>query len=182
MTDFHEAKAALAAAELLHSPETINAAVDRVAGQITQRLEGSNPLLLCVMRGGVPFAGQLMMRMRFPLDFDYIHVTRYGRQTTGGALSWLASPQIPVEGRTVLLVDDILDEGFTLAAIVERLQKQGAVACHTAVAVEKRKRGEKPLKADFVALTVPDRYVFGYGMDVRGKWRNLPAIYALKED
>ena len=118
MTDFQEAKAALAAAELLHSPETINAAVDRVAGQITQRLEGSNPLLLCVMRGGVPFAGQLMMRMRFPLDFDYIHVTRYGRQTTGGALSWLASPQIPVEGRTVLLVDDILDEGFTLAAIV----------------------------------------------------------------
>jgi hypoxanthine phosphoribosyltransferase len=82
----------------------------------------------------------------------------------------------------VLIVDDILDDGFTLAAIVTRLRELGAAACHTAVAVEKRKRGEKPLKADFVALTVPDRFVFGYGMDVRGKWRNLPAIYALKEE
>jgi hypoxanthine phosphoribosyltransferase len=182
MTDLQEAAATLAQAELLHSAEAVNAAVERVAGQIAQRLADKNPLLLCVLNGGVPFAGQLMMRLRFPLDFDSIRVTRYGQETSGGALSWLALPQTPVEGRTVLLVDDILDEGLTLAAIVERLREQGAAACYTAVAVEKRKRGEKPLQADFVALTVPDRYVFGYGMDVRGKWRNLPAIYALTEE
>jgi hypoxanthine phosphoribosyltransferase len=182
MTDFQEAEATLAAAELIHSPEAVSAAVDRVAEEIAQRLGEKNPLLLCIMRGGVPFAGHLMMRMRFPLDFDYIHVTRYGQNISGGALSWLVWPQMPVKGRTVLLVDDILDEGFTLAAIAERLREQGAAACHAAVAVEKQKRGEKPFKADFVALTVPDRYVFGYGMDVRGKWRNLPAIYALKEE
>jgi hypoxanthine phosphoribosyltransferase len=181
MMDLQEAEATLAAAELIHSPEAVSAAVDRVAGQIAQRLGKSYPLLLCVMNGGVPFAGQLMLRMRFPLDFDYLHVTRYGRQTSGGALSWLALPQTPVEGRTVLLVDDILDEGLTLAAIVERLWEQGVAACYTAVAVEKRKCEKKPIEADFVALSVPDRYVFGYGMDVRGKWRNLPAIYALKE-
>ncbi|MDR2788434.1 MAG: hypoxanthine-guanine phosphoribosyltransferase [Candidatus Accumulibacter sp.] len=182
MTDLQEARAILAGAELIHSPEAVDAAVSRVAEQITRRLENENPLLLCVMNGGVPFAGQLMMRMRFPLDFDHIHVTRYGRQTSGGALTWRSSSQTPVEGRTVLVIDDILDEGFTLAAIVERLRELGAAACHTAVLVEKQKRGEKPIKADFAALSVPDRFVFGYGMDVRGKWRNLPAIYAAKEN
>jgi hypoxanthine phosphoribosyltransferase len=182
MSDFQEAVALLSEAELIHSADAVNAAVSRVARQVTEQLGGRNPLLLCVMKGGVPFAGQLMMQLRFPLDFDSLRVTRYGRETSGGAISWRALPETPVEGRTVLVVDDILDEGFTLAVIVERLRELGAAACYTAVAAEKRNRGEKPLKADFVALTVPDRFVFGYGMDVRGKWRNLPAIYAVKEN
>jgi hypoxanthine phosphoribosyltransferase len=181
MTDFQEAKAILAGAETIHSAETVSAAVTRVAAQITEKLGESNPLVLCVMSGGVPFAGQLLMQLRFPLDFDYMHVTRYGQETSGGALSWRASPRTPVEGRTVLIVDDILDEGFTLAAIVERMRELGVAACYTAVATDKLNGKTKPLKADFVALTVPDRFVFGYGMDVRGKWRNLPAIYAVKE-
>jgi hypoxanthine phosphoribosyltransferase len=182
MTDFQEAMAIFTEAELIHSPEAVDAAVNRVAEQITQRLKDTNPLILCVMNGGVPFAGQLLMRMRFPLNFDHIHVSRYGQECSGGALSWRTLPRTPVKGRTVLVVDDILDEGFTLAAIVERMWELGATACHTAVAVEKQKREKKPLAADFVALTVPDRFVFGFGMDVRGKWRNLPAIYAVKEN
>ncbi|MDR0577750.1 MAG: hypoxanthine-guanine phosphoribosyltransferase [Candidatus Accumulibacter sp.] len=181
MTDIREAREILAGAELVHSAEAVAAAVDRVAARITESLAETNPLVLCVMSGGVPFAGQLMMRLDFPLDFDYMHVTRYGQETSGGALSWRASPRTPVEGRTVLIVDDILDEGLTLAAIVERMRELGAKACHTAVAADKLKSGKKPIAADFVALTVPDRFVFGYGMDVRGKWRNLPAIYAMKE-
>jgi hypoxanthine phosphoribosyltransferase len=181
MTDFQDAKEILAGAEMIHSAETVVAAVGRVAARIAEKLWEKNPLVLCVMNGAVPFAGQLLMQLRFPLDFDYLHVTRYGRETSGGALSWRSLPQTPVEGRTVLLVDDILDDGLTLAAIIERLREMGAAVCYTAVAADKQKDREKPLKADFVALAVPDRFVFGYGMDVRGKWRNLPAIYAMKE-
>ena len=182
MTDIQEARAILAGAEIIHSAEDVAAAVRRVAAQITEKLGECNPLLLCVMSGGVPFAGQLMTQLHFPLDFDYMHVTRYGKETSGGALSWRSAPWTPVEGRTVLIVDDILDEGLTLAAIVDRMKELGAAACYTAVATDKLNGKDKPLKADFVALTVPDRFVFGYGMDVRGKWRNLPAIYAMKEE
>jgi hypoxanthine phosphoribosyltransferase len=182
MSGLQEANEILASAELIHSAETVSAAVARVAARITRSLGESYPLMLCVMNGGVPFAGQLLMRLGFPLDFDYLHATRYGQETSGGALSWRTMPRTPVEGRTVLIVDDILDEGFTLAAIVGRLRELGAAACHTAVVVDKRKNGKKPIEADFAALTVPDRYVFGYGLDVRGKWRNLPAIYAMKEN
>lgn len=182
MTKTQKAKDILAAAELIHSADTVAAAVSRVAAEITAKLGDSNPVLLCVMSGGVPFAGQLMTQLNFPLDFDYLHVTRYGQDTAGGALSWRAAPWTSVKGRTVLVVDDILDEGLTLAAIRVRMLELGATACYTAVATDKENGKAKPIAADFVALTVPDRFVFGYGMDVRGAWRNLPAIYAVKED
>jgi hypoxanthine phosphoribosyltransferase len=182
MIDPRQALAILAAAELIHSADSVAAAVSRVAGAIGEQLRERNPLLLCVMNGGVPFAGHLMTQLGFPLDFDYVQVSRYGQETSGGALAWLRLPSIPVRGRTVLLVDDILDEGLTLAAIRERLLQDGADACCTAVVADKLHGREKPVTADFVALTVPDRFVFGYGMDVRGAWRNLPAIYAMRED
>lgn len=182
MMDIKEAKELLAGAEVIHSAETVAAAVTRVAAEITEKLGDTNPLLLCVMSGGVPFAGQLMTQLHFPLEFDYMHVTRYGQETSGGALSWRAAPWTSVKDRTVLILDDILDEGVTLAAIVERMKQLGAKACYTAVATDKLNGKTKPIKADFVALTVPDRFVFGYGMDVRGTWRNLPAIYAMKEE
>ncbi|WP_153108711.1 hypoxanthine-guanine phosphoribosyltransferase [Propionivibrio limicola] len=182
MTDSQEAKDLLANADLIYSAEEVAVAVSRVAGEITQKLGETFPLLLCVMSGGVPFAGQLMTQLNFPLDFDYLHVTRYGQDTSGGALSWRAAPWTPIKGRTVIVIDDILDEGVTLAAVVDRLKHLGAKACYTAVATDKLNGKNKPIKADFVALTVPDRFVFGYGMDVRGAWRNLPAIYAMKDD
>ena len=169
-------------AELIHSAETVAAAVTRLAAEITEKLGETNPLVLCVMSGGVPFAGHLMTQLLFPLEFDYLHVTRYGQDTAGGALSWRATPWTSVKGRTVLVLDDILDEGVTLAVIVERMRELGAAACYTAVATDKLNGKNKPIRADFVALTVPDRFVFGYGMDVRGQFRNLPAIYAMKEE
>lgn len=171
----------LAAADLIHSAEAVSAAVTRVAGEITEKLADADPLLLCVMSGGVPFAGHLLTQLNFPLEFDYLHVTRYGDKTAGGELSWHALPRTPVAGRTLLVLDDILDEGMTLAAIVAHLKGLGARACHTAVATEKLNGKNKPIQADFVALTVPDRFVFGFGMDVGGRFRNLPAIYAMKE-
>jgi len=172
----------LAEAELVHSAATVQAALDEVAARIRTQLADRNPLVLCVMAGGVIFCGQLLPRLDFPLDFDYLHATRYGADTQGGKISWRSAPWISVKGRTVLVVDDILDEGVTLAAVKQSLTRLGAAEVLVAVFADKLNGKQKPISADFMGLTVPDRFVFGYGMDVDGAWRNLPAIYAMKED
>lgn len=174
-----EARDILARSEVIHSAEAVTAAIEKVAQEITQRLEHSNPLVLCVMTGGVIFAGQLLPKLPFPLDFDYLHATRYAQETTGGALSWRAAPWAEVTGRTVLVVDDVLDEGLTMLAIKNRMLQMGAKECLLAVLVDKERSGDKPVAADFAALTAPDRYLFGGGMDVHGAWRNLQGIHAL---
>lgn len=167
-------------ADLLVSAEESALAVRRVAAEITARLATANPLVLAVMGGAVVFTGQLLPQLIFPLDFDYLHVSRYGDVTTGGQLSWIVEPRSSVAGRVVLVVDDILDEGVTLAEVVRRLQAQGASEVLSAVFANKNLGREKPITADFVGVDLPNRYVFGYGMDVMGAWRNLPAVYAVK--
>ena len=181
MSELKNAREILVQAEIIFSAETIQKEVTRVAAEITEKLGNSYPLLLCVMNGGVPFASDLMQQLDFPLDFDYMHVSRYGDDTSGGLLSWRSVPWSSVKGRVVLVVDDILDEGVTLAAVTARLKLLGAKECHIAVATEKLNGLPKAIQADFVGLEVPNRFVFGYGMDVGGLWRNLPAIYAMKE-
>ncbi|MEY4592104.1 MAG: hypothetical protein RIR18_999 [Pseudomonadota bacterium] len=181
LTRAQMAKKLLASSELIHDAAAVTAAVDKVASEITRDLAESNPLMLCVLAGGVPFAGGLLTRLPFPLDFDYLHATRYGENTVGTTLSWRAFPRLPVKDRVVLVVDDILDEGVTLAAIRERLLQMGAAEVRIAVFANKEKVGEKPVKADYVGLNVPDRFVFGFGMDVQGAWRNLPAVYAVRD-
>ena len=167
-------------ADLLCSAEESALAVRRVAGEISARLRDANPLVLAVMGGAVVFTGALLPQLDFPLDFDYLHVTRYGDVTTGGRLSWIVEPRASVAGRIVLIVDDILDEGVTMAEIVRRLRDQGASEVLSAVFADKNLGRSKPITADFVGVHLPDRYVFGYGMDVKGAWRNLPAVYAVK--
>src|SRR5574340_1709538 len=115
-----------------------------------------------------------------PLDFDYVHVSRYGDATQGGKICWKVEPCEKVRGRTVLVLDDILDEGHTLAALRQRVMELGAGKFCSAVLADKRHGRDKPIHADFVGIEVPDRFVFGYGMDIEGAWRNLPAIYAVK--
>jgi len=175
-----EARRLLAEAELIRSAEEVAQAIDRLAAEISARLGETNPLVLTVMTGGIFFAGQLLPRLAFPLDCDYLHATRYRNTTLGRDSEWIAEPRTPVAGRTVLLLDDILDEGITLAAIKQRLLAQGAKECITAVLTEKQLGRAKPISAEFVGLTLPDRYVFGCGMDVKGAWRNLPEIFAVK--
>jgi hypoxanthine phosphoribosyltransferase len=179
--DSKDARALLADAELIHSVATIQTALDEVAARIRMQLADRNPLVLCVMTGGVVFCGQLLPKLDFPLDFDYLHATRYGPETQGGKISWRSAPWIPVKDRTVLVVDDILDEGVTLAAVKESLKRLGAAEVLLAVFADKLNSKSKPVSADFVGLTVPDRFVFGFGMDIHGAWRNLPAIYAVRE-
>ena len=171
----------LEAAEQICSAAVVSETVARMATDITAALGESHPLILSVMGGAVVFTGQLLPQLRFPLDFDYIHVSRYGNAILGGELDWKVMPRENVQGRTVLVLDDILDEGHTLAAIRDKVLGMGARAFHSAVFADKKTGKQKPIQADFVGLTLPDRYVFGFGMDVRGAWRNLPAIYAVKQ-
>ena len=167
-------------ADLVVSEEDAAAAVRRVAGEIGAAMGGAHPLVLSVMGGAVIFTGHLLPLLNFPLEFDYLHVTRYGDTTTGGELSWIVAPRAAIAGRTVLVVDDILDEGITLAAVKRRLLEQGAKDCRIAVFADKELGRAKPVAADFVGVRLPNRYVFGFGMDVKGAWRNLPAVYAVK--
>lgn len=149
-----------------------------MAENITQRLAHSNPLLVCIMTGGVVPFGMLLPRLQFPLEIDYVHATRYGRKLQGGELHWRAGPSHDPRGRVVLLVDDILDEGDTLAAIEARYRTDGASAVHKAVLVVKDRPRSTNITVEFKGLDVPDRYVFGYGMDYKGYLRNAPGIYA----
>lgn len=178
----HQAQRLLEGADCIVSAEAVQSMLDRLAGEITEALGMAFPLVLPVMGGAVVFAGQLLPRLRFPLEFDYLHVTRYRGATTGGAMEWRVLPGQNVAGRDVLVLDDILDEGETLAAIRDKLVAMGAARVWSAVLTDKDNGLNKPIHADFVGTRVPDRYVFGCGMDAYGLWRNLPAIYALNPD
>ncbi|KVW93368.1 hypoxanthine-guanine phosphoribosyltransferase [Thiobacillus denitrificans] len=168
-------------AECVASADTVQAVINRLASEIAGKLAADLPLVLAVMGGAVVFAGQLLPRLNFPLEFDYLHVTRYRGKTQGGAVEWRVLPGQNVAGRSVLVLDDILDEGETLAAIRDKLHDMGAARVWSAVLTNKDNGLTKPIQADFVGLEVPNRYVFGCGMDAYGLWRNLPAIYALKD-
>ena len=166
-------------AHQIHSSESVESAISRLSHEITVALEEASPVVICVMGGGIVFAGQLLTQLNFPLEVDYVHASRYGNNTVGKTLTWQALPKLSLINRTVLIVDDILDEGITLLAIKEKCLELGASNVLSAVLVEKKLSHTKPIAADFVGLEVPNAYVFGYGMDAYGWWRNLSAIYAL---
>jgi hypoxanthine phosphoribosyltransferase len=152
-----------------------------MAREITAAMREEFPLVLSVMGGAAVFTGQLLPQLAFPLEFGAIEVSRYNNDIQGREIAWRLAPRDNVRGRTVLVVDDILDEGITLAAIRKKLTEMGASKFYSAVFADKQIGREKPVSADFVGVKVPDRYVFGFGMDAYGLWRNLPAIYALKD-
>ena len=179
--DSREARTILQEAELICSADEVQAAVRLVAKEINETLSEQHPLVLSVMGGAVVFTGQLLPTLDFPLDFDYLHVSRYGDEKQGGKLHWKVAPRENVKGRVVLVLDDILDEGETLYAIKQRVMELGASKFYSAVFADKERGKEKPIRADFVGMRLPDRFVFGFGMDIHGAWRNLPAIYAVKE-
>ena len=177
-----EAQDILQTADLVCPAAAVTQAVQRVAAELSGALAKTNPLVLSVMTGAVVFTGQLLPLLRFPLDFDYIHLTRYGDATRGGRIEWKMFPGEKIKGRTVLVIDDILDEGHTLVEIRRRVLETGASRFLSAVFADKDIGRQKPIAADFVGVTLPNRYVFGYGLDVKGAWRNLPEVYAMKQD
>ena len=175
-----EASRVLQRAELVFDAHDIDAAIDELVQRLIQRLAGKAPLVLCVMQGGLMFTGKIMSRLPLDAEFDYIHATRYGNSTSGDAIEWRAYPSKKLAGRTVLILDDILDEGYTLAAIEQYCRDQGASEVISAVLLQKKHdRLKSGMHCEFVALEIDDRYVFGYGMDYKGKLRHLEQIYAL---
>ena len=169
------------AADLLVAPADVQRAIDRVSVLLSLKLQDANPLVLVVMHGALPYAGELLRRFAFPLEVGYVHVGRYGAATHGGELRWHAEPTYDFVGRTVLVIDDVLDRGDTLAAIAAWVRDSGAAAVVTTVLVDKAVLVERPISVDHAALRCPDRYLFGCGMDFQGYWRNLPGIYALPD-
>lgn len=168
----------LQTADLIYSADAIERAVQRMAEEISKQLSGQYPLVLCVMKGSIVFTGHLLPKLSFPLNFDYLRITRYHNKTSGGNINWQDLPCHELQGRVVLIIDDILDEGVTLAEIRKKVLDCGARSFYSAVLANKDIGRAKPLQADFVGLSLPNRYVFGFGMDIHGAWRNLPAIYA----
>jgi hypoxanthine phosphoribosyltransferase len=168
-------------ADLIHSEHTVNEAIRLIAERLNQEYEDDPPIVLGVMGGAVYFTGQLLPKLQFALELDYVQATRYQGTTTVKELIWVVKPKENINDRRVLILDDILDEGITLKAISEQCYAQGAKEVRLAVLVEKQLNKHKPVSAHYVGLTVPNRYVFGCGMDIYGWWRNLPAVYALKE-
>ena len=178
-----ELRQVMAEADCLATPAEVSAAIERMAVDISRELSESNPLVYTVMNGGLIVAGQLLTRLDFPLETAYLHATRYGHQLQGQSmLDWRVRPTQDLRGRTVLVVDDILDEGHTLKAICRHLAEEGAARVLTAVLIHKLhdRKAEPGMRADFSGLDIADRYLFGCGMDYKGYWRNAPGIYALK--
>ncbi|MBB3102699.1 hypoxanthine-guanine phosphoribosyltransferase [Azomonas macrocytogenes] len=171
-----------AEADCLYNEAQVDAAIEAIAQKINAELANRNPVVFCVMNGGLVFAGRLLPKLDFPLELSYLHATRYRNETSGGDLFWKAKPELSFIDRDVLIIDDILDEGHTLHAILEFCRHAGAAAVHTAVLIEKehQRKASPDLKADYVGLSCIDRYIFGYGMDYKGYWRNAPGIYAVK--
>ncbi|NNF97004.1 MAG: hypoxanthine-guanine phosphoribosyltransferase [Halobacteria archaeon] len=175
-----DVKQVLQEADCLYTQAEVEQQLDRMAREITTRHENSNPIFLCVMTGAMVPAGHLLTRLNFPLELDYIHATRYAGAITGGEVAWETEATISFQDRDIIVFDDILDEGVTLAALVDYCQQQGARNVFTAVLIEKSHNRKQGIRADYVGLEIVDRYVFGYGMDYHGYLRNVPGIYAVK--
>lgn len=169
-------------ADCLHSADDLNAGIRTMADNISRDLLEANPLVLCVMNGGLVTCGQLLPLLNIQLQLDYVHASRYRNKLEGKEIAWSALPSSTLSGRNILLVDDIHDEGVTLAALREYCQKEGAASIKIAVLVEKHHdRKHLPVAVDYFAVRVPDRYVFGAGMDYKGYLRNAPGIYAVAD-
>lgn len=177
----NEIKQVESSAKLLYSETEVETAIDQMADNINLLLANRNPLVLSVMNGGVVVTGKLMTRLNFPLTLDAINASRYGNETLGGEVKWLLKPITSLKDRTVLIVDDILDEGLTLEAIYQYCREQGASSIYSAVLINKKLDHKKPIIADFIGLETDNYYLFGYGMDYKGYLRNAAGIFACNE-
>jgi len=170
-------------ADLLISEKDINKAVDQIAEKLQEVIGEEVPIFLCVMKGGLMFTSELMKRIQSPIELDYAHVDRYRNKTHGGAIHWHKEPDIGLNGRLVLLIDDIFDEGYTMQELMAYCKAKGASKVLSVVLLKKMlAKRHTEVEPDFVGLTATDRYVFGWGMDYKGYWRNLSSVYAVSNN
>jgi hypoxanthine phosphoribosyltransferase len=177
-------QAILESAECLYSFDEVNEALDKMAKHITYELKDTNPLILCVMTGALIATGHLLTRLHFPLEIDYIHVTRYRGSTRGGDLHWLVEPRLNLNNRTILIIDDIMDGGLTISAIMDYCQQAKAKSIYSAVLVSKKRLREPGvnIEPNFVGVETEDKFLFGFGLDYQEYLRNVPGIYAIRDN
>lgn len=167
-------------AQLLHSEAEVQARIEAMARQVTRELADRVPIVVVIMTGGMFLATRLCRRFDFPYELDYLHVSRYRNELHGDHLQWITRPRMDLSGRAVLLVDDVLDRGVTLSEVIAELRCRDLRSLHVAVLVSKHVDGARVRpEADFLGFDCPNRYLFGCGMDYKGFWRGLPALYAV---
>ncbi|KAA6186244.1 hypoxanthine-guanine phosphoribosyltransferase [Thiohalocapsa marina] len=168
--------------DLIADQAAVERAFDDMAQAIEQRYADKDPLLLCVVTGGIVTAGLLLPRLDIQLRLDYVHASRYRGATSGGELHWRHRPSEAIQGEHVLVVDDIFDEGCTMAAIVDACVADGAASVQSVVLARKERAHATDYRPDIIGLTVPDRYVMGYGLDYKNYFRNAAGIYAAADE
>lgn len=168
----------------LYTLDDLHSALDNMADAITLKLKDKNPIILCVMIGALVPTGHLVTRLHFPLEIDYIHATRYRGAVRGGDLHWLVEPRQSLAGRTVLIIDDIMDGGLTLSAIIDYCKQEKALEVYSAVMVSKDRKREPGVnfEPDFVGVRTKDQFLYGFGLDYEEQLRNIPGIYAVNVD
>lgn len=167
-------------ARLVASAAEVRAAWDRLAAGIQPWVQQGPCLLLGVLLGGMVPLVHVAGRLRGDFLIDYCHLTRYQEGTSGGELLWVQPPRQPLRGRTVVLIDDVFDQGYTLAALQRHCLQAGARGVVIAVLARKHhERARAELQPDLVGIETGDEYLFGCGMDLHGHWRHLDAIYAI---
>ncbi len=164
---------------ILYYEKDILPVIEKIAYQIDDEITNKDTVFLTVMNGGLFFAAELMKRIKSPIHCDYIHASRYRNEMIGSSyITWYRQPKIEnLQGKIVYIIDDILDEGFTLVEIKRYIMSSGAKDCKLVVLVDKDIKKSKPVEADFVGLHAPNYFLFGFGMDIEGYFRQLPNIY-----
>lgn len=179
MLDAAEIEHVRRTAREIYSADQVREALDRIAAEISADLARKRPLVVAIMHGGTFAAVHLCARFDFAHEFDYVHVGRYGAELSGGELTWIVRPKATYRDRVVLLVEDVIDRGLTLAAVQAEILRVGARELRTAVLVSKVSHGNARPKVDYVGLEAGSEYLFGCGMDYKGYWRNLPSLFAV---
>lgn len=168
--------------KVLVAEEDIRRRVDELGKEITRDYAGMQPIAVCVLRGAIPFYADLIRRIDLPVTVDTITISSYGSGTVSGKLKVITDMRTSVEGRDVLVVDDIIDSGRTSVALIEMLKERGAKSVKTCALLDKPSRRVVDIKGDYVGFAIPDEFVVGYGLDWNEKFRNLPHVYTLKEE
>ena len=182
MNDTPHPQAILDNSKVLFNREEVAAAVQKMADEINAYYGDEPLILISVLTGAIIPAAWLITKLKMPIQMDFVHATRYRGGLYGAELEYRVPPRLNLEGKNILIVDDIFDEGNTLAAIKGSVEKRKAGSVKMAALVRKdHDRGLPRDYVDFIGLDVPDVYVFGCGMDAYEEWRHLDEILVLKQ-
>lgn len=169
--------------EVLITEEEIQQKIKELGAQLSKDYEGRDPLVICVLKGAFIFMADLSKRLTIPLEMDFMAVSSYGASTkSSGVVKIIKDLDTPVEGRNVLIVEDIIDSGLTLSYLIDVLERRNALSISVVTLFDKPARRTVDLEADYTGFTIPDSFIVGYGLDYNEKYRNLPYIGILKPE